>query len=225
MRRSQREGRAFSAGLDFGSFQRMRDEGPRKQTSAEPDSLDAANSGSPANRAQLTSHVWSDVPVPVIAAVHGYAFGGGLQIALGADIRIISPDAQLSVMEIRWGLIPDMAGTQKLRHLVRLDVAKELTFTGRRVSGTEAVELGLATRVSETPLKDALAMARQIADNSPHATRAAKNLLDASVQLDVAEGFKLEESLQRSLIGTPNQKEAVRANMEERAPVFSDPST
>ncbi|MBW2400216.1 MAG: enoyl-CoA hydratase/isomerase family protein, partial [Deltaproteobacteria bacterium] len=122
----------------------------------------------------------SELPVPVIAALHGVIFGGGLQIALAADIRLVTPDARLSVMEIKWGLIPDMTGSQTLRRLVRLDVAKELTFTGRIVSGIEAVELGLATRVSDDPHAEALELARGIAGRSPDAIRAGKRLLDES---------------------------------------------
>src|SRR5262249_20914302 len=147
-----------------------------------------------ANRAQLAAWVWAELPVPVIAAVHGVAFGGGLQIALAADLRIVAPDARLSVMEIKWGLIPDMSGSQTLRHLVRLDVAKELTYTGRVVSGTEAVSLGLATRVSEDALGTAHAIAREIASKSPHAIRAAKRLLGETREISRAEAFRLEES-------------------------------
>ena len=161
--------------------------------------------------------------MPVIAAVHGPAFGGGLQIALGADIRYVRPDAQLSVMEIKWGLVPDMSGTQTLRHLTSLDVAKELAFTGKIINGTEAVELGLATRVSENPLEEALATAREIASKSPDAIRAVKRLLNDSVQSTLADGLRLEAKLQASLIGSPNQVEAVRANLEKREPKFSDP--
>jgi enoyl-CoA hydratase/carnithine racemase len=178
---------------------------------------------SPGNRAQYTAWVWQEVPAPVIAALHGVAYGGGLQIALGADIRIVAPDTRLSVMEIKWGLVPDMAGTQTLRHLVRLDVAKELAFTGRVVSGTEAVELGLATQLSNTPLEAALEMAREIADKSPHAVRASKQLFNETRLGGVEEGFKLEESLQRGLIGSTNQIEAVKANLQKRQPDFSDP--
>jgi enoyl-CoA hydratase/carnithine racemase len=159
----------------------------------------------------------------VIAAIHGVAYGGGLQIALAADIRIVAPDARLSVMEVKWGLIPDMSGTQTLRHLVRLDVAKELTFTGRVVSGREAVEIGLATQLSDTPLEAALEMARQIAGRSPSAIRAGKRLLDASVRLGLEAGLQLEAELQAKLIGRPNQVEAVKSNLEKRDPNFSDP--
>jgi enoyl-CoA hydratase/carnithine racemase len=159
----------------------------------------------------------------VIAAVHGVAYGGGLQIALGADLRFVAPDARLSVMEIKWGLIPDMSGTQTLRRLVRLDVAKELTFTGRVVDGAEAVRLGLATRVEADPLAAARALAAEIASRSPEAIRAGKRLLDTSGVVSVADGLQLEESLQRSLIGRPNQIEAVQANLGKRAPLFADP--
>src|SRR3990172_10852450 len=138
-------GRAFCAGLDFASFMAARADGREVKSLLERDA------GNPANLAQQAAHVWTALPVPVIAAVHGACFGGGLQIALGADIRIVAPDAQLPVIEIKLWLLPDMTGTQTLRHLVRLDVLKELTFTGRIVLGTEAVALGLATRVADDP--------------------------------------------------------------------------
>lgn len=145
-------------------------------------------------------------------------------MALGADIRIVAPDARLSIMEIRWGLVPDMSGTQLLRHLVRLDVVKELTFTGRVISGQEAVELGLATRVSQDPRGEAMKLAREIASKSPDAVRAGKKLLNSSRVLDLKEGLKLEAELQRSIIGQPNQVEAVMANLEKREPRFKDVS-
>jgi len=177
----------------------------------------------PENHAQRPALVWKRLPVPVIAAIHGVAYGGGLQVALGADIRIAARDAKLSVMEIKWGLIPDMSGTQTLRRLIPLDVAKELTFTGKIVSGIDAVELGLATRLSETPYEDAMALAREIAGKSPDAVRAGKRLLNAAGLLTLAEGLQLEEDLQRTLMGSPNQMEAVQANMMKRQPDFKDP--
>jgi enoyl-CoA hydratase/carnithine racemase len=158
----------------------------------------------------------------VIAAVHGVALGGGFQIALGADIRIVSPDVKMSVLEVRWGLIPDMTGTQLLPRVVGLDVAKELTFTGRMVGGEEAVRIGLATRVSDTPLEDALALAQEIASKSPHAVKGAKALLNMAGTVPLAEGFKAEERTIGSLIGSPNQVEAVKAYFEKRDPVFTD---
>jgi enoyl-CoA hydratase/carnithine racemase len=205
-------GRAFCAGLDVASFLGGAGRDPF-----------ARSAESPANAAQRAAWVWTEVPVPVIAAVHGACFGGGLQIALAADVRFAAPDAALSVMEIKWGLVPDMSGSQTLRRLVRLDVAKELSFTGRIVSGAEAVELGLATHLSDTPLEAARELARQIAAKSPDAVRAGKRLLDRAGVASVEEGLRLEEDLQRGLLGSPNQIEAVRANAEKREPRFRDP--
>ena len=213
------EGRGFCAGLDFASFMAMAGERDPGATL-----LDRSSADSPANFAQRAAWVWTEVPVPVIAAVHGVAFGGGLQIALGADLRFAAPDAQLSVMEIKWGLIPDMSGTQTLRHLLRLDVAKELTFTGRIVEGREAAAIGLVTRLADHPREVALAMAREIAEKSPDAIRAGKRLLNQAPLLDVGEGLALEARLQRGLIGSANQLEAVGANMQTRPPKFSDPA-
>jgi enoyl-CoA hydratase/carnithine racemase len=214
------EGKAFSAGLDFMSFQAMADSNVEKLGQGIFDS----DKDSPANFAQQVAFIWQVLPVPVIAAVHGVAYGGGLQVALGADIRIVASDARLSILEIKWGLVPDMSGTQLLRHLVRLDVVKELTFTGRVLSGKEAVELGLATRVSEAPHGEAMKLAREIASKSPEAIRAGKKLLNASRLLSLEEGLKLEADLQRSVIGQPNQVEAVKANLERREPRFKDVS-
>ncbi len=213
------EGRAFCAGLDFGSFQAM----ASAPKGSGPGLLSREGSESPANLAQLAAWVWTELPVPVIAAVHGVAYGGGLQIALGADLRIVAPDARMSVMEIKWGLVPDMSGTQTLRRLVRLDVAKELTFTGRVVDGAEAVALGLATRVEDDPHAAALALAAEIAAKSPEAIRAGKRLLGASGLVSIEEGLQLEESLQRSLLGRANQIEAVQANLARRPARFADP--
>lgn len=209
-------GRAFCAGLDFASFAAMAGGSGGQE-------LLERREGRLGNLAQHVAWVWQELPVPVIAAVHGVAFGGGLQIALGADLRIVAPDAQLSIMEIKWGLIPDMSGSQTLRRLVRLDVAKELTFTGRIVRGEEAVQLGLATRCAADPFAEALALAREIAGRSPDAIRAAKRLWNEATQLSVADGLALEQQLQLSLIGKPNQIEAVQANFQKRPPRFADP--
>jgi enoyl-CoA hydratase/carnithine racemase len=213
------EGRCFCAGLDVASFAGM---AGRAGGGGGRSLLDRSDE-SPANHAQRAAWVWTEVPVPVIAAVHGVAFGAGLQIALGADLRLVTSDARLSVMEIKWGLIPDMAISQTLLRQLKRDVAKELTFTGRIVSGVEAVELGLATRLSEDPHTDAMALAGEIAARSPQAIRAGKKLLDSVGDVGVAEALQLEEKLQRSLMGTPNQTESVKANLEKRPPRFSDP--
>ena len=156
--------------------------------------------------------------MPVIAAVHGVALGGGLQIALAADLRIVAPDARLSVLEIRWGLIPDMTGTHMLRRLVPLDVAKELTWTGRMVSGEEAVALGLATRLSDDPRRDALALAAELAASNPHAIRGAKQLLNQSGLVSQEQQFQDEARIMGSLIGSPNQVEAVAGLLRKEAP-------
>ncbi|MDN5918573.1 MAG: crotonase/enoyl-CoA hydratase family protein [Pseudonocardia sp.] len=212
------DGPDFCAGLDFGAFAAMRS-GERMSAS-----VTLPPSDGPAKvTGQLAVHVWAAVPVPVIAAVQGNALGGGLQIALGADIRLVHPDAVLSVLEIRWGLIPDMTGSQLLPELVGRDVAKELVLTGRRVSGTEAVALGLGTRVEDDPRAAALAMAAEIARQSPHAVRAAKRLLDGAGRQDLETGFAAEQDEIGALIGSPNQVEAVTARFEQRAPQFTDP--
>jgi enoyl-CoA hydratase/carnithine racemase len=157
----------------------------------------------------------------VIAAVHGPALGGGIQIALGADIRIVAPDAKLSVLESRWGLIPDMTGTALLPKVVGLDVAKELTFTGRMVSGEEAVQLGLATRVADDPHAAAMELAAELVLRSPDALRQAKRLLNLSGTRPIAEQFADERESIAGLIGSPNQVESTMAYFEKRAPRFS----
>ena len=172
---------------------------------------------------QRTAYDWIRAPVPVIAAVHGNCFGGGLQIALAADVRIATPDTRLSVMEIKWGLIPDMSITRTLPRLVGIDVAKELTYTGRVFTGTEAAALGVVTRVTDDPLAAAQDLARQIARRSPDAIRGAKRLFDESWTAPAAQTLALEAELQRSLIGAPNQLAAVTAGMTKQLPEFADP--
>jgi enoyl-CoA hydratase/carnithine racemase len=165
--------------------------------------------------------VWQELEVPVIAAVHGPALGGGLQIALGADLRIVAPDAKLSVLEARWGLIPDMTGTVMLPKLVGLDVAKELTLTGRMVSGEEAVRLGLATRLADDPRAAAFELAAELVTKSPDALREGKRLLNLSGTRPVAEQLHDERVTMGSLIGSPNQVEATMAYFEKRDPTFT----
>lgn len=213
------EGRAFCAGLDFESFMAM-----QKGSSAAGKNMFERAESAVANHAQHVAWVWKQLPLPVIAVVHGATLGGGLQIALAADMRYAAPDLQMSVMEIRWGLVPDMSGTQTLRDLVRLDVAKELTFSGRLVHAPEAAALGLVTRVADDPLAEARDMARRIAARSPDAIRGAKRLLEGAWHATHEEGLQMEAAEQRKLIGQPNQMEAVKANMEKRDPEFRDPS-
>jgi enoyl-CoA hydratase/carnithine racemase len=172
---------------------------------------------------QRAAHAWIELPMPVIAAVHGTCFGGGLQIALGADIRIAAPDARLSVMEVKWGLVPDMSITRTLPRLVAVDVAKELTFTGRVLDGEEAARLGVVTRVDADPLAAARELAGAIAARSPDAVRAAKRLYDESWTGDAEQTLALEASLQLALIGSPNQLAAVAAGFSKEPPEFTDP--
>jgi enoyl-CoA hydratase/carnithine racemase len=209
------EGKSFCSGLDIASFMSGQG-GTGVLLERDADRL--------ANFAQRVTYDWSLVPAPVIAAIHGNCFGGGLQIALGADIRIASPEAKLSIMEIKWGLVPDMAITQTLPRLIPIDVAKELTFSGRIVSGSDALALGLVTRNSHDPLASALALAEEIAQKSPDAVRAAKRLYDETwVSDDAAAALKRESDLQTGLIGKPNQLAAVVAGMSGEPPVFVDP--
>jgi enoyl-CoA hydratase/carnithine racemase len=208
------EGPAFCAGLDWNAFLA---DGASSQTLLARDPA-----RSPANVAQRACWVWTEVPVPVIAAVHGAALGGGLQLALACDLRVVAPDAQLSVMEIRYGLVPDMTASQTLLRLVRADVAKELVFTGRVVTGEEAGRIGLATLVAADPLAEATALARTIAALSPHAIRAGKALLDRAPAMTTSDALAYETALQLGLLGTPNQMEAVQAAMAKRTGRFSD---
>jgi enoyl-CoA hydratase/carnithine racemase len=210
------EGRAFCAGLDISRFQSMGTEGNGRGYTL------AGRTHGIANAPQQAGWGWRDLPVPVIAAVHGVAFGGGLQIALGADIRYVTPDVKLSVMEIKWGLVPDMAGIALLRELVRGDVARELTYSGRIINGDEAVRLGLATWAGADPLAHARELARNIARSNPDAIRAAKRLMNQSTDADAAALLASESREQDRLMASPNQLEAVRAGMEQRPPVFGD---
>jgi enoyl-CoA hydratase/carnithine racemase len=214
------EGRAFCAGLDTSNFGKMAS-GERRANSADRIVATERTAGG-SNHAQHAVMVWREVPIPVIAAVHGVAFGGGFQLALGADIRFVAPDTKLSVMEVKWGLVPDMAGLVLMRGLLRDDVARELTFTGRIFSGEEAVKLGLATRVSADPRADALALAAEIAGKSPDAVRAAKRLLNLARDADQKAVLLAETTEQVKLIGSPNQVEAVMSNMQKRAAAYSD---
>ena len=212
-------GNGFCAGLDMSNFARMAESADDKSSVNAVEERD----DDPGTFAQKTAYVWKRLPVPVITAIHGVAYGGGAQVALGGDIRIAAPDVKMSILEIKWGLIPDMSLSQTLRDLVSLDVAKELTFTGRVLNGEQAKELGLVTHVDANPLERALALAEEIASKSPDAVRAGKKLLEETWHADERFGLELEDSLQRELIGTPNQVEAIMANFENRVPSFADP--
>jgi enoyl-CoA hydratase/carnithine racemase len=214
------EGRAFCAGLDMGRFAAMKEGGGHGVPGAESRDLTKRTHGI-ANAPQQAVWGWRQLPVPVIAAVTGVAFGGGFQLALGADMRFLSPDARMSIMEIKWGLVPDMAGTPILAKLVRDDILRELTYTGRIFSAQEALSYGLATRICDDPRAAALEAAREIAGKSPDAIRAAKRLLN-NLSVDPGPALMAESVEQQKLLGSPNQLEAVRANIDKRSPRFAD---
>lgn len=220
------DGASFCAGLDFGSFQAMA-EGPKTESGAKNESgmnAGAMSEGRITHLAQQVCWVWQEVPVPVIAAVHGHALGGGMQIALGADIRFVHPDTQLSVREVHWGLIPDMTGTLMLSRLVRPDIAKELVFTAKVISGREGFEIGLATHLSDDPRSDAMVLAREIAGRSPDAVRGAKKLLNLQANDGAALQFAHEREVIGRLIGQANQVEAVMSHFEKRPPNYQPAS-
>ena len=206
------EGRAFCAGLDLASIM---------AGMADLEPLPARTHGN-ANRFQQLAMQFRKLPVPVIAAVHGACFGGGLQIAAGADIRVATPDARLAVMEAKWGIVPDMGHFVLWRGLVREDALRELTYTAREFSGSEAQALGFVTHCADDPLARALAIAHQIAGRSPDAMREAKALFARAADGSVDEVLVAESVAQQRLLGSRNQMEAVRSGMEGRAADFHD---
>jgi enoyl-CoA hydratase/carnithine racemase len=207
-------GRAFCAGLDMAS---MAQTGRHRETP-----LTERTHGN-ANAAQQAAVVWRKLPVPVIAAIHGVCFGGGLQIAGGADVKIVAPEARLAVMEIKWGLVPDMGGYWLWRGTVREDVLRELTYTHREFTGEQAVAYGFATHADANPLARAMALAQEIAGKSPHAVRGAKALLGRWWEETNDQLLMAESREQMKLIGTANQREAVMAGLEKRKAAFADP--
>jgi enoyl-CoA hydratase/carnithine racemase len=182
----------------------------------------APQGDSQANRFQRPAFTWREVPVPVICAIRGVAFGAGAQIALGADLRYASPDAKLSIMEVRWGLIPDLAISVTASNLLREDQLRELAYTGRIVDAGEALRLGLVTALHDDPLAAARDTASLIASRSPDAIRAMKTMFNARRDLDAGPALALEAKLQSGIIGGPRQVEAVRARLEGREPDFKD---
>jgi enoyl-CoA hydratase/carnithine racemase len=207
-------GTNFCAGIDLSVFQ-----------GGGLDSLDKTafnpRDGSPANFFQSAAYVWRALPVPVIAAIEGAAFGAGLQIALGADIRYATKNAKLSIMEIKWGIIPDMAITATIRDVMPADRVKQLAYSGRIIAGSEAEIVGLITAVHDDPLDAARGLAAEIVGRSPDAIRAIKTMIDTSWHDSVESALRREANLQISLLGKPNQVEAVTANLEARAPRFA----
>ena len=210
-------GKGFCAGLDKETFASPRPKG----APAKLGDLTKRTHGI-ANAFQQAAYVWRTLPVPVIAAIHGVALGGGFQIALGADIRYVAPDARLAILEIKWGIVPDMGGIALMRELARSDVIRELAMTGRIFSGADALTYGFATSLHADPLAAARSTAKEIAARNPDAVRAIKRLLNTASDNDAAAILLAESKEQAALIGSPNQIEAVRAGMEGRPGRFSD---
>jgi enoyl-CoA hydratase/carnithine racemase len=205
------EGRGFCAGLDMvsmvggGSGLNLADRRPNG-----------------ANLVQQVSWGWRTLPMPVIAAVHGVALGGGFQIMSGADIRIAAPGTRFAIRELHWGLVPDMGGFPLWRTLVRDDVLRELTFTAREFDTEEAARHGFVSHIADDPHAAAMTLAREIATRNPHAVRGAKRLCNLAQDADPVAMLEAETVEQLKVIRQPNQVEAVMANMEKRAPVFRD---
>ncbi len=219
------DGASFCAGLDFSSMQGLADsggDGAAEAASRRDGNPGQMEDGRITHLGQQVCWVWQELPMPVVAAVHGHALGGGLQIALGADIRIVHPDTKMSVREVHWGLVPDMTGTFMLSKLTRPDIARELTYTARVFTGAEALDMGLATRLSDDPHSDAMSLAAEIAGRSPGAVRGAKAAFNRMDHAGAAEAFAEERRQIAAQIGSPNQVEAVMAGFEKRDPVFAD---
>lgn len=208
----QGDGENFCAGIDLGIFQSAEKPFTPEMMAPQP--------GTDANYFQRPALIWRELPVPVIAALHGICYGAGLQIAFGADLRIATPDCRLSVMEIKWGIIPDMGMSVSARGVVRPDRLKELAMTGRVISGEEARDLGVVTEVAAAPGERAAELAAAIAARSPDAVPAIKTLLNSALEGPEDAALRLEAGLQMSVMGGPNQMEAVAANLEKRPPGF-----
>ncbi|MFU8864620.1 MAG: crotonase/enoyl-CoA hydratase family protein [Rhodobacterales bacterium] len=206
------EGRAFCAGLDVASFAAF--------AAQDPEARIMPRTHGDANLMQQVAMVWRAVPVPVIAALHGVAFGAGFQLALGADIRIAAPDTKVAIMEMKWGLVPDMGGMVLLPQLTRSDVIRRMTYTAEPIDATQALGWGLVTELADDPLTAARDMATAIAGKSPSAMRAAKRLIAISEAEDAKTVLYHESREQVDLIGKPHQMEVIAANLQKRAPKF-----
>lgn len=216
------EGGNFCAGLDKSNFAKILERQGLALDSENHSAGLVKRTHGIANLPQSAAWAWRELPIPVIAAVDGVALGGGLQIALGADFRYVSADSRFSIMELKWGFIPDMSSSQIMRHLVRDDIIRELTYTARIFDAKQAKEWGFVTDIVDNPVAHATQLARDIVDKNPHAIRAAKKLINASYYQSPEEGLLMESIEQDNLIGKPNQIEAVMAELEGRDPVYKD---
>ena len=208
------EGRAFCAGIDISGLTKMIGQ------DMEALILPRTHGDGTTNRWQEVAMAWHRLEVPVIAALHGAVFGAGMQLALGADIRIAGPDAQLAVMEMKWGIVPDMGGMVLLPRLVREDVMKRLIYTAEPISAKQAAEWGLVTEVADEPMLAATKLAEKIALKGPNAIKAAKALCETAYRLPPEDVLLAEAQTQASLLGKPEQMEVIAAHFAKRAPKF-----
>ena len=206
------EGKSFCAGLDVASFGEL--------AKMDPEEWLIPRKHHDANNLQEAAMIWRRVPVPIITALQGAVYGGGLQLALGADIRIAAPDTKLAVMEMKWGLVPDMGGMVLLPPLMRSDVLRQLTYTAHPVSAKQGERWGLVTSVADDPMAEAMAMAHVIAGKSPSAMRAAKRLIEVAEAAERADVLMAESDEQADLIGKADQMEVISAQMQGRKPEF-----
>jgi enoyl-CoA hydratase/carnithine racemase len=218
------EGRAFCAGLDMGNFTKMAEGGDAGVSGGGERQKLAVRTHGLANRPQKVAFTWREIEVPVIAAAQGFALGGGFQLFMGADMRYAAPGTKFSIMESRWGLVPDMGTTHVMAQVAREDIVKELAFTARIFEADEAYEHGFLTRITDNPIEAALETATAIAARNPEAIRGTKRLFNEPADRHVADTLMLESVLQDEIIGYPNQIEAVKAELEGRAAVYTDPS-
>ena len=206
------EGKSFCAGLDVASFASLAQMDPAERL--------MPRTFGDTNDMQEVAMIWRRVPVPVIAALQGAVYGGGLQLALGADIRIAAPDTRLAVMEMKWGLVPDMGGMVLLPQLMRSDVLRQMTYTARPISAQQAERWGLVTTLADDPLAGAMELAQDIAQQSPSAIRAAKRLIEVAESSGRGDVLRAESAEQSALIGKPDQMEVITAQMQGRKPTF-----
>ncbi len=216
------EGDNFCSGLDKASIAGLMN----PSGAADGETLAVANlavrTHGIANAPQYAAWMWRELPMPVIAAIKGITFGGGLQIALGCDMRYASADSQFSIMEMKWGIVPDMSSSQIMRHLVADDVIRELTFTARIFTAEDALKWGFVTAIVDDPVAHAYTIAEQIVTKNPQAVRAAKQILDRAPYQTQAEGLLFESVQQDQILGSDNQKEAVMSQLERRAPNYTE---
>ncbi|MFT6023302.1 MAG: enoyl-CoA hydratase/carnithine racemase [Ascidiaceihabitans sp.] len=208
------EGRAFCAGIDITGLAKMVGVDPKGQL------MPRTHGNETTNQWQEVAMIWQRVPVPVIAALHGAVYGAGCQLALGADIRIASPDMKMAVMEMKWGIVPDMGGMVLLPRLVRPDVMRRMTYTASPIDANQALVWGLITELVDDALAAAMDLATEIAGKSPSAIRTAKRLMAFAETGEEAEVLLAESAEQAELIGKPDQMEVVAAAMQKRPAVF-----